>query len=254
MDFDKELDDLRVKVADVQASVRAAANETHGRDPGPDRRGAGQAGQGGEDGQGAGRSGRRPGPGSVEESQGGRGGTDRKGEAQDRPSGRPVRRGQGRVGRRVGRERRGAGDRLRRLCRRERARCHPRRDRCQGERDAEGRSRPTGLTQQSHVDEWGDPPAAIGGCRCRARSAPPSAAARSPAAPSLRTPGRSRPRVRVTSRVAEPAGSRNRRGGELGSSTGGSAPLPLRPPRAADPIRSRRGFGWLRQPSARCAS
>jgi hypothetical protein len=29
MDFDKELDDLRVKVADVQASVRAAANETH---------------------------------------------------------------------------------------------------------------------------------------------------------------------------------------------------------------------------------
>jgi hypothetical protein len=29
MDFEKELDDLRVKVADVQASVRAAANETH---------------------------------------------------------------------------------------------------------------------------------------------------------------------------------------------------------------------------------
>ena len=29
MDFDKELDELRVKVADVQASVRAAANETH---------------------------------------------------------------------------------------------------------------------------------------------------------------------------------------------------------------------------------
>jgi len=29
MDFDKELDDLRVKLADVQASVRAAANETH---------------------------------------------------------------------------------------------------------------------------------------------------------------------------------------------------------------------------------
>ena len=29
MDFDKELDDLRVKVDDVQLSVRAAANETH---------------------------------------------------------------------------------------------------------------------------------------------------------------------------------------------------------------------------------
>ena len=29
MDFDKELDDLRVKLADVQTSVRVAANETH---------------------------------------------------------------------------------------------------------------------------------------------------------------------------------------------------------------------------------
>jgi hypothetical protein len=29
MDFDKGLDDLRVKLADVQASVRAAGNETH---------------------------------------------------------------------------------------------------------------------------------------------------------------------------------------------------------------------------------
>jgi hypothetical protein len=29
VDFDKELDDLRVKVTDVQASVRAAASETH---------------------------------------------------------------------------------------------------------------------------------------------------------------------------------------------------------------------------------
>jgi hypothetical protein len=29
MDFDKELDDLRVKLADVQTSVRVAATETH---------------------------------------------------------------------------------------------------------------------------------------------------------------------------------------------------------------------------------
>ena len=29
MEFDKELDELRVKVADVQASARAAASETH---------------------------------------------------------------------------------------------------------------------------------------------------------------------------------------------------------------------------------
>ena len=147
MDFDKELDDLRVKVLDVQAAVRAAANETHGQIQ--ERIGEAQvkldkeakaaraqAEQAGDQAQDQWLKVKADAAARIAKTKRG-----------NRPPGRPVRRRYRRDGRHVGRERRRGGDRLRGLCRRKRARRDPRRDRCQSVLEAEGRGRPTGLSQ-----------------------------------------------------------------------------------------------------------
>ena len=147
MDFDRELDDLRVKVADVQASVRAAANETHDQIQERIDEAQGklnkeaiaaqaQADQVGDQAQDQWKKVKADAAARIAKA---KRGIDHRGDQFDADMADSD--AAWAESRRRGR------DRLRRLCGRECARGDPRRDRRPHVCPAEGRSRPTGLTQ-----------------------------------------------------------------------------------------------------------